>query len=389
MAVLEMRSPIVIDLFTGGGGFALGASQAGFSVALAIDVDQDLTYSHHENFSRTHLLNVDVTQLDPRMALDTANLKPGKFAGVIGGPPCQGFSYIGLRNPDDARNHLVRNFFHFVLEAEPAFFVMENVAGILSEKSHKLLDDAMADVSGKYDFVGPLVLDAADYGAATVRPRAIIVGYSPERMDPIFEQDLRSTKVLSRTNVYEAMHDLPNLTSAIQREGKFTWAKYDKEPDLEIFGEYARVAREEPSEGLATQRIREAWAAKLVSGYQLTNHTKEVVKRFRTVAQGTRDAISKCPRLDWSKSSPALRAGTGKDRGSYQAIRPIHPDQDRVITVREAARIQGFPDWFQFHPTKWHSFRMIGNSISPYLSKAILRVIADRIETPVDIDQAA
>ncbi|KAA1337570.1 DNA cytosine methyltransferase, partial [Escherichia coli] len=72
---------------------------------------------------------------------------------------------------------------------------------------------------------------------------------------------------------------------------------------------------------------------------------------------------------------PTLRAGTGADKGSHQAVRPLHPDSGRVITVREAARLQGFPDWFCFHPTKWHSFRMIGNSVSPIVSKAILSKI--------------
>jgi len=87
------------------------------------------------------------------------------------------------------------------------------------------------------------------------------------------------------------------------------------------------------------------------------------------------DKVSKFPRLSWDGLCPTLRAGTDSSRGSYQAVRPIHPDKNRVITPREAARLQGFPDWFQFSPTKWHSFRQIGNSVSPFVAEAVLDVI--------------
>ena len=113
----------------------------------------------------------------------------------------------------------------------------------------------------------------------------------------------------------------------------------------------------------------------LVTGFFSTKHTAAVEQRFSNVEQGKVDRISKYPRLKWDGISPTLRAGTGSDRGSFQAVRPIHPDDPRVITVREAARIQGFPDWFIFHPTKWHSFRMIGNSVSPVVSTHLLSKI--------------
>jgi len=110
-----------------------------------------------------------------------------------------------------------------------------------------------------------------------------------------------------------------------------------------------------------------------VSGFFGTEHTEEVIERFLKVKPGKTDSISKFPRLSWDELCPTLRAGTAKDRGSYQAARPIHPSQDRVITPREGARLQGFPDWFLFHPTKWHSLRQIGNSIPPLMAERILK----------------
>jgi DNA (cytosine-5)-methyltransferase 1 len=102
-----------------------------------------------------------------------------------------------------------------------------------------------------------------------------------------------------------------------------------------------------------------------------------VIHRFSKVNPGEIDKISRAPRLKLDGFCPTLRAGTGRDRGSYQAVRPIHPNQHRVITPREAARLQGFPDWFQFHETKWHSFRQIGNSVSPIVSEYLFKRIFD------------
>ena len=117
-----------------------------------------------------------------------------------------------------------------------------------------------------------------------------------------------------------------------------------------------------------------------VSGFLGTAHSTEVVERFARTRRGTYDSISKSYRLDPDDFCPTLRAGTGPDQGSFQSVRPIHPTEARVITPREAARLQGFPDWFQFSPTKWHSFRQIGNSVSPILAERILGVVARSLE---------
>lgn len=116
-----------------------------------------------------------------------------------------------------------------------------------------------------------------------------------------------------------------------------------------------------------------------ISGFMNTVHSDSVKKRYEEVEPGKMDYVSKSVKLKWNGQAPTLRAGTGSDKGSYQAVRPLHPDHGRVITVREAARLQGFPDWFVFHPTKWHSFRMIGNSVSPHLSHKILSLIKSKL----------
>jgi DNA (cytosine-5)-methyltransferase 1 len=117
----------------------------------------------------------------------------------------------------------------------------------------------------------------------------------------------------------------------------------------------------------------------IVSGFYDTTHAPNIIERYLELEPGKIDTISKSKKLQWNGFCPTLRAGTGADKGSFQAVRPIHPQQGRVITVREAARLQGFPDWFGFHHTKWHSFRMIGNSVSPIFSKALLSIIKENI----------
>ena len=116
------------------------------------------------------------------------------------------------------------------------------------------------------------------------------------------------------------------------------------------------------------------------TGHRLTVHTAAVIKRFSTVAPGAMDAVGRHPRLDWAGQCPTLRAGTGSDKGSYQSVRPLHPEEPRVITVRESARLQGFPDSHRFHPTVWHSSRMIGNSVSPIIAKVIFSAIAAKLQ---------
>ena len=116
----------------------------------------------------------------------------------------------------------------------------------------------------------------------------------------------------------------------------------------------------------------------LVSGCLGTDHGAGIIKRYANLMEGEVDKCSRAVRLRRKGLCPTLRAGTGPDRGSYQAVRPIHPTEPRVITPREAAGLQGFPDWFQFDKTKWHSFRQIGNSVSPILAEAVVGTILSK-----------
>lgn len=359
----------IIDLFCGAGGFSLGAHLAGFQSAAGIDIDTNLTSSFLRNFPHANLIRSDITCVSGSDVLREAKLKQGDVAGIIGGPPCQGFSLIGKRDSNDPRNKLLLHFCRIVEELRPRFFIMENVPGLLLGNAKSALDEALSRFSG-FEILGPILVDAHDFGAATKRERVVIVGYDRAHVSKLTVHEFDSAKTADRNSVLDAIADLPEPAD-------LDWLPYRKSnADLSV---YAKRARSLPGQSLGSKEYRDRQARKEVSGVRKTVHTPAVVARFREVQPGGTDSISRCPRLKWSEPSPTLRAGTGPERGSYQSIRPIHPSADRVITVREAARLQGFPDWFQFHPTKWHSFRMIGNSVSPAMAESLLGVISRHV----------
>lgn len=351
-----MQGGKIVDLFCGCGGFALGAEKAGLRPKLAFDVDPILTSSVSTNHPSSKLILADLAKVD---GADIRRALGSDVDGVIGGPPCQAFSDIGHRKADDPRRSLLGHFFRLVRELQPAFFVMENVRGLGYADARPVLDDALNLLPGRYNVLGPLILDAADFGAATRRPRLFIIGIDPNRMDTVAASDIEERKRKPAT-VRAAIADLATALP-IDSDGDFDKWKIRQSG--------------QPSHYAATLRSDD----RTFTGHRRTSHTPEVVRRFRRVKPGAVEAIGRHPRLSWDGQCPTLRAGTGNDRGSYQSVRPIHPDEHRVITVREGARLQGFPDQFKFHPTVWHSFRMIGNSVSPIMSKALFSLIAERI----------
>jgi len=368
-----MEADHIIDLFSGVGGFSLGAHNAGFPSVVSVELDKDLSASYSENFPSSTLLQSDISQLNPFEVLRTIGKRPQEIAGIVGGPPCQGFSVMGKRNISDPRNRLVTHFFRFVRALRQIFFVMENVPGILSQPYKEWLSRELGSLVELYSVIGPITIDSAALGAATYRKRVLVIGCDSSRMNAMSSSELSAIQCQPAT-VRDAIEDLASPPALFSRDAKEVYARYGI-ADSHSLSAYAQTARKEPPANLSSPAVRERLRRGEISGFQPTLHTHEVRLRFSHLHPGEIDNISRYPRLQWDCPCPTLRAGTGKERGSYQAGRPIHPEEDRVVTVREAARLQGFPDWFQFHPAKWHSFRMIGNSVSPYLSTAVLRVL--------------
>jgi DNA (cytosine-5)-methyltransferase 1 len=363
-----------IDLFSGCGGFGLGAELAGYDVIAAVDLEPNLQSSYRLNFPKTQTLLADISQLDKSAWGFVLGKDKPRLDLLIGGPPCQGFSRIGLRQKDDPRNTLINHYFRHVRLLRPRVFMMENVEGLMDGCNIGVLHEALASLPSYYEIVGPLVVNAADLGAPTKRKRVIVVGYDKRDVDRIDAEAFRSLHVQHAVNVREAIADLPSPIPDKKRKADFGWDAYPSFGE-EKLSNYARAQRTLPDRPIGWHVALTELSQGRVSGLLATNHSDQVMDRFIETAQGAVEPISRYPKLSWTGQCPTLRAGTGADKGSFQAMRPIHPTQPRVITVREAARLQGFPDWFVFHPTKWHSFRMIGNSVSPVVSQAILSLL--------------
>ncbi|SDH84561.1 DNA (cytosine-5)-methyltransferase 1 [Pseudomonas flavescens] len=344
----------LLDLFSGCGGLTLGSKQAGFTTELAVDIDPILSSSFGLNFPAIPFLNADVTTLtSDRLKA----LLPRGVDGVIGGPPCQAFSGMGRGLADDPRRSLLGEFFRIVATVKPAFFMMENVPGLVFPANRHVLEEAIASLRGKWQIVGPVVLDASDFGAPTKRRRVFVFGFDKQRMRVPSLESLTQSDAL-RVNVHDAIGDL--ATSTTVRGNPNLWKYGARKASA-----YAQKLRAESG---------------VFTSHQLTEHRAETVERFQSVPQGGVDPVGKYKRLAWDGLCPTLRAGTGSDRGSYQAVRPLHPLENRVITPRECARLQGFPDDFIFHPTVWHSCRMIGNSVSPIIAATLLSNIRASLE---------
>ena len=368
---MEQGQKNIIDLFCGCGGFGLGAHMAGFNTVLAVDIDETLSSSYPLNFPNAKLRNYDLAEVDSKKLLKDSGTN--NITGIIGGPPCQGFSMMGRREENDPRNELIGHFFRHVKNIKPDFFIMENVPGLLSGPMRDKLEKQLKNISEEYSIIGPFIVDASRLGAATKRQRVIVIGYNSKTVESFSEQDILNLYTDELVTVHDAIAHLPGPIDSASED--YGWARIDgrkKESD------YARKSKQLIS-GCGWETALQKMEKQYVSGLMNTVHTERVQKRYAAVEPGKADKVSKSVKLRWDGQAPTLRAGTGSDKGSYQAVRPLHPEEGRVITVREAARLQGFPDWFTFHPTKWHSFRMIGNSVSPYLSYNILNLIKEKL----------
>ncbi len=299
-----------------------------------------------------------------------------EIAVVFGGPPCQGISLMGKRDVNDSRNELLLEFARIVAELNPQYFVMENVAGLVVGEHRLLLDEVISKLKkAGYSVSPPEILQASRYGVPQSRRRLFLIGaregsriadypkptVTPRKIDGGQE----AGELPLGPSVGDALFDLPDVDEIeeLVRADKAV-AQFGKPSD------YARRLRDVGADDHNYASPRE-YDKTLLTSSARTRHTKRTVERFSQTAPGTTEEVSRFLRLHPRGISNTLRAGTASDRGAYTAPRPIHPLHPRVITVREAARLHGYPDWFRFHVTKWNGFREVGNSVPVPLAQAV------------------
>ena len=556
------KRPIVVDLFAGVGGLGLGFEAEGFAVGVAIDNDPEAQTAHQKNFPESKVIDKfdgDINKIakDPKRYLcaDTG-IDPSKIVGVIGGPPCQGFSYIGERTMGDERSLLTSKFMDVVIAIEPDFFVLENVPGLLNigkvpqfgiymsrlakgigepaaeiaeqlprpptsqakrgrqyrrrlvsgailrvteelrtrktlEDNPKLVAKAIVetfrelkrslltavetcysgankkmarkivhgsgrpliqvafgavaqklfesngrhrrdledflktavqipsitpeiratfnDVVAKYDSaprervfqgetIGPILynlikrasskykvtvpktLNSVSFGTPQSRARAFLVGIHKKHKGKTFSFPTEKYSVTNESGNEElfqppnpptcsdAIGDIPDI------DGFDFLATSDELPAKflnDVFSPYAGLKRLETFDPTDKSLPRPDWNPFLVDGLLRCLHAPHALERIRKTPEGKQDKVSHRTRLHRARVSNTLRAGTREGRGSHTAVRPLHYEHDRVISVREGARIMGYPDWMIFHRTKWHGFRLVGNGVTFEVGRAI------------------
>ena len=355
---------------------SLGFEQAGFDVVAALDADPIHAATHRANFPDCATLEADIGDTTGRDIRRAARLRNRTIDVVFGGPPCQGFSLMGRRDHGDARNGLLLEFARLVAELRPRYFVLENVPGLLSGHGLEYMARlGAAAASAGYRIVEPVTkLDASHYGVPQKRERVFVLGYRRGLPAPAYPKPLNGKPA---PTVWDAIGD---LAAADRWPGKLEGDAYCGR--LRGGSVYAQTLRGEVDDPADLSAPRDANGAG-VGGCARSVHQAYTIRRFEATEQGEHEPVSRFYRLAKGELAHTLRAGTGPDRGSYTAPRPIHPQVARCITVREAARLHSFPDWFQFHPTKWHGFRQVGNSVPPLLVRAVAVQLLDVVAASV------
>ncbi len=380
--------PLAIDLFAGAGGMSLGFEQAGFDVAAAVEIDPIHASTHHFNFPSTCTIVKSISDVTGEEILRAAKIEKRRVDVVFGGPPCQGFSLMGHRMLDDPRNHLVKDFVRIVHELEASYFVFENVKGLTVGPHRNFLEILIKEFDEiGYDVCVPWrVLDAKQFGVPQERERLFLLGAKrglglPRYPLPISSGEnelfrLPSTPLAPTCR--DALEDLPDIedyeellsADCVSVEG---WAASSR---------FARELHCQSRDSWHFGYQRE-WNPFILTSSLRTAHTAISRRRFSETTPGTVEPISRFYKLHPDGQSNTLRAGTDSSRGAFTSPRPIHYRYSRCISVREMARLHGYPDWFRFHVTKWHGARQVGNSVPPPLARAIAGEVIKALEVQI------
>ena len=358
---IEQIRPIAVDLFSGVGGLSLGAEWAGFRTALHVEIEEIAGRYGHFNFPLSkHLYGDpegDVRNLNAEKIYNITGVR--NIDLIMGGPPCQGFSTIGRSRVDDPLNDLVLEMARIIIEVMPKGFIIENVPG--SKRGRYWQFDKAIDRLGEhYNISKPTTIHAADFGIPQTRKRVFTIGIRNDlEKSPTIPTPTHSAKpsieIFSPCpTAWQAISDLPDC-DMYDHLIDFDSVEYTQLPDSDYSISMRRIDLHSEKRGYIVE-----WEDKLCTNLRRTLHGDSLVRRLRDTPQGQTEKVS-----------TTIRAGTTSSRGAWSAPRPCHPYLDRVLTSRECARIQSFPDWFRFHPAKWHGNRQIGNAVPPLMAKAI------------------
>lgn len=375
---LQEQKPIAVSLFAGAGGCSLGFDQAGYQILFATDCNADAVSTYTRNFPATPCEKADVREISGRDILGRTNLEAAELDILVGGPPCQGFSSAGMKSSDDPRNSLLCHYVRFLECLRPKWFVMENVEGLLTngEGAH-VRDTVKAFLEIGYS-VNLEKLYAQGYGIPQRRKRVFIVG-NRLGFDFVFPQPVNnySGHIFRKSEVtfQMAVGDLPRAA-----DSDVCALEFSTEPENELQASLRSGQKTvsdhyaPPLSAIQFERVRALKQGQTMKDLpEHLQHESFRRRAFRRVMDGTPvekrgGAPSGLKRL--FRDEPALTITSAATREF------VHPTEDRLLTIRECARLQTFPDAFEFTGDSSSRIQQIGNAVPPLLARIVAETIA-------------
>ena len=318
----------LIDLFSGCGGITCGFVQAGFKPVLGVEVDPAASTTYRHNFPSSIHIEGKIEELD--IEIVKSLLGNNKIHVVCAGFPCPGFSVAGQRVADDSRNILYKQVVRFTKELRPWFVVMENVPGFVTLKRGDYLESIIREFSDVGYAVTAQIIESAAYGVPQFRPRTIMIGNRFSLPNPYPKPILDEKNYVPIESAIEDLKDVPR-----------------------------------------NPLINHEW----------TKHSEEMVKRIERVPPG--GSLYESYLDAWKRQYPDIPSMTIKENhgGTH-----IHPQLNRVISAREAARLQSFPDTFLFWGTMKRAYFQVGNAVPPLLAKHVALAIKPSLDKITNLE---
>ena len=334
----------IIDLFCGCGGLSKGFEMAGFDSVLAIDFWNDAVVTYNNNRENRVAICDDVSTISNEY-LDSF-LANNKIVGIVGGPPCQGYSTVGKRDINDDRNYLYLQYCRIVEKVQPDFFVLENVKGLLTLNGGAFKEDIINRFSKLGYNVEYKILNAANYGVPQNRNRVFFVGLK--------DKDFKFPKEFSKkVTTSEAISDL---------------AKYEDKYSSAPKSDFQKEMR-------ANNNI--------LKNNEFTTHSEQTVSVISKIPDGGK--IKDLPEEYWNirkynKAFQRMNSNSQSNTIDTGHRNYFHYIENRIPTVRESARIQSFPDDFIFYGSRTSQYKQVGNAVPPLLAYAIALEIKKQLE---------
>ncbi len=355
------NKPIAIELFSGAGGLSIGLEKAGFQISLANEIEPDFAKSFKLNHPNTKLICDDIRNINFQNELHTLGIT--KVDLVSGGPPCQGFSTVGSKNKQDPRNSLFYEYLRSVNEIKPNYVIFENVAGfktMYDGTAYKTLINELDNLG--YNTISS-VLESSDFGLPQIRKRTIIVGCKKylkkvKLPEPTHFNGNNLFNLPQKITLMDAISDLPKLSANDKKDAYETIPK--NEYQLQLKGDTEKLTEHNSSN--YGEKMRE-----ILSLIPEGGTVNDLPERLRPKGYFSNTYARLLP----NHPTPTIT----RNFGTPSSSRCIHPFQDRALSTREGARLQGFPDDYIFYGSKCSKNLQIGNAVPPVFGEIIAKEI--------------